>query len=186
MHVKRKRLSNHNRAPIDPVMWAILSDTPLPAGANPFTLIMGGRDATMRPLWGQYRASILAQWIESKPGTRPALWWKYDSPRASTARAGRFAGTKTGERMPEPRQLLSGSGVPLHEATAYAPAYRYGIPNWCGDPDAPPVFESQHAYLKRHGLLEPGERKPRTEPHPHSQRLESTTSRQARTALDRP
>ena len=164
MPAKRKRLSNVNRAPIDPVLWSILNDEPLPADANKFTVMMGGRYAYMLPLWEEYRAAILAEWIEAHPGTRPSLWWKYDAPRVTTTTAGRYAGTLTGARMIEPRQLLSGSGSPRHEVTANAPSYRYGIPHWFGDLDDPPLFESQHAYLKRHGLLEPGERKPLTGP----------------------
>jgi len=56
---------------------------------------------------------------------------------------------------------------------AYVPSYSLGVPDsWVGawemdyygelraerfDPTDPPVFESQASYLKRHGLLMPGE-----------------------------
>jgi hypothetical protein len=76
----------------------------------------------------------------------------------------------------------------MHEISAYAPSFSYGIPNnWfevperpaglqmgefldahyaelarrCApiNPDDPPLFESQATYLERHGLLLPGERR---------------------------
>jgi hypothetical protein len=42
---------------------------------------------------------------------------------------------------------------------AVVPAFAYGIPTvWVGlDENKPPIFESQAAYLKRHGLLLAGE-----------------------------
>jgi len=75
-------------------------------------------------------------------------------------------------RLIEPRRLLRGNGKPLHEALLIAPAHDYGIPVWFGDPDNPPAFESQHAYLKRHGLQHPAERRPIAEPFPHPLRIE--------------
>lgn len=74
--------------------------------------------------------------------------------------------------MIEPRQLLRGKGAPLHEVTAYTPTYHYGIPAWKGDPDALLRFETQRAYLKRHGLLRPGEGRARAEPEPCPARIE--------------
>ena len=174
------------QAPTDLVHWAMLSDTPIPTDANPFTLIQGRKYNFMRDLWNEHRETILASWVLTNPGTRPSMWWRYDAPRASAATAGKFAGTPTGERMIEPRALLTGEGKPLHEASNHGPAYWYGIPTWCGSLDAPPTFETQHAYLKRHGLLQPGEHKPRTEPFPQPRRLERTTSRQVHAAADRP
>lgn len=63
--------------------------------------------------------------------------------------------------MIEPRRLQAGGVAPRHEVMAYAPVYDYGIPVWCGDPDEPPEFETQAAYLRRHGLLPPAERRAR-------------------------
>jgi len=57
---------------------------------------------------------------------------------------------------------------------AYAPAHHYGIPAWFGDPENPPIFESQHAYLKRHSLLLPAERRPVSELFPHPLRIEGS------------
>ncbi|URL57015.1 hypothetical protein IM816_10095 [Luteibacter flocculans] len=53
--------------------------------------------------------------------------------------------------------------------------HHYGIPAWCGDPDNPPEFETQRAYLKRHGLLLPEERRKIDEPFLHPLRIEAAT-----------
>ncbi|TPG45516.1 hypothetical protein EAH75_18025 [Rhodanobacter glycinis] len=113
-------------------------------------------DPVMRPLWEVQGPAILIDWIAAHPGTRPSCWWRYQAPSGG-------------------RQCLFGEGKPLHEVLNIAPSYAFGIPDWCGDPEAPPIFETQHAYLKRHGLLEPGERKPRSEPHPLPLRIVPVT-----------
>lgn len=62
-------------------------------------------------------------------------------------------------------------GTPCAQVLAYLPEYHLGIPvRWVGDsaldrgikaerfdPEDPPTFESQAAFLKRHGLLARGE-----------------------------
>jgi hypothetical protein len=64
-------------------------------------------------------------------------------------------------KLAEPRKRLGGVGTPSHEAYDIVPLYSLGIPNlWVEiDPENPPIFESQAAYLERHGLFLPGERK---------------------------
>lgn len=158
MPTNRHLRTRTRREAIDPALWAILTDAPLPADANPI-LVMEGRSYTyMRPLWDEHRAGILADWIKAHPGARPAMWWVFDAPRLAPDKLGRWAGTMYGPRMIETRRKLRGDGRPLHETLNYAPAYHYGIPAWLGDPGNPPEFETQHAYLKRHGLLLPAER----------------------------
>lgn len=99
----------------------------------------------MQLLWEEHCGRILTEWIEAHPGTRPAMWWRYDAPRASLKAQGHFAGSNMGARMIKPRRLLSGGGAPLHEVLGYAPQHNYGIPAWHLDPDDPPVFETQRA-----------------------------------------
>ena len=81
--------------------------------------------------------------------------------------------------MPEPRQRIGGIGTPSFEVLAYAPCFCKGIPisfinEWdmkfyadsfkgknvspIGEND-PPTFESEAAYLQRHDLLTPQEKK---------------------------
>ena len=50
-------------------------------------------------------------------------------------------------------------GTPRYEVLNDVPHFPFGIAaSWVAiDPDDPPRFESEAAYLRRHGLLEPGE-----------------------------
>ncbi|GAB2582498.1 hypothetical protein GCM10027066_24880 [Dyella jejuensis] len=120
-------------------------------------------------------ANVAADWIKTKPGTRPAMWWRYDAPRLDPAQLGRWSRTVLAPRLIETRRKLSGEGMPLHEALNYAPSHHYGIPAWFGDPDNPPAFESQRAYLKRHSLPLPAERRQVPEPVRYPLRIEVAT-----------
>ena len=159
MPTNRRYRARVRQAPIDPTHWALLTDAPLPADANPFLVIDRNFDRVMRPLWEEYGVEIVVDWIDAHPGTRPSLWWKYDAPRA----AGQDK-LPPHQRQVEPRRQILGEGVPLHEVQNVLPSYNFGIPDWCGDPVEAPIFESQHAYLKRHSLLRKGERAPRVDP----------------------
>lgn len=93
-------------------------------------------ESSARRAWVRNRESVLKEWRECSPGTRPSAWWKFDAP--------------------EPRRQLSGAGRPGWEAVpAMVPAYGFGVPlDWAGFLKTdPPEFESQATYLKRHGLL---------------------------------
>ena len=62
-------------------------------------------------------------------------------------------------KLPEPRKRTGDTGRPAHEVQAAVPSFEYSLPTvWGGlDGDDPPIFESQAAYLKHHGLLLAGE-----------------------------
>jgi hypothetical protein len=171
---RRYRTRPRNKG-IDPTHWAILTDALPPADANPFIALDAESYDAMRLLWEDHCAGILADWIKTKPGTRPAMWWRYDAPRLDPEKHGRWSRTVLAPRLIETRRKLRGDGKPLHEALNYAPAHHYGIPAWCGDPDNPPEFETQRIYLKRHGLLLPAERRKIAEPYPHPLRIEAAT-----------
>ena len=137
MPTKRTRLSRRRRDDprADPVMWRHLTDCPL---ASDFVFV----DAAIEPAWREHGAAILAGWIEERPGTRPACWWRFDAPG--------------------PRLRLGGIGTTCPERwPAYAPLLRLGIETlWAAvDQGDPPRFESQAAFLARHKLLLPGEAK---------------------------
>ena len=88
-------------------------------------------DDDVRALWAAHGAAIVEEWAERAPGTRPSFWWQFDAP--------------------EHRQQLGGTG------TATASCFVLGIPaDWTEDFD-PALYESQAAFLKRHGLLLAGE-----------------------------
>jgi hypothetical protein len=112
-------------------------------------------DSRHRRLWLASRERLVASQITAHPGTRPFAWWAWDTA--------------------EPRRRLGGTGDACHDVLAYTPWFRFGLPvvfvserlrsvlsaDFRGtpvDPQDPPVFESQAAFLDRHGLFAPGER----------------------------
>jgi hypothetical protein len=74
---------------------------------------------------------------------------------------GTFSGCFYDGKLPEPRKRTGGIGTPAYEVKCVKPIFSYGIPNvWVGvDENDLPTFESQAAYLKRHGVLFAGEEK---------------------------
>jgi hypothetical protein len=86
-------------------------------------------------LWKSYRHEVMEWWIEQKPCSRPARFWEFE--------------------LSEPRKRLGGTGEP-----DVSTDYKKGIPSdWEAiDPEDPPTFESEAAYLERHGLLTKSEK----------------------------
>jgi hypothetical protein len=111
--------------------------------------------AALPAFWREHSEAIVAEHVAKHPGTRPLRWWEYSAPG--------------------PRQRLGGIGTPCSEVLAHAPRFALGVPvDWVSesdietwphlrtkakpiDPNDPPTFESQASYLKRLGLLLPGE-----------------------------
>lgn len=168
---RRYRVRARNDA-LDPVRWAMLNDMLPPDDSNRFLWLDREHYNALLPYWQEHRKTILADWIKTKPGTRTSMWWRYDAPRLATENLGRWSRTVMATRMIELRRLLRGEGQPLHEVLNYAPVHHYGIPAWFGDPDNPPKFETQRAYLKRHSLLLPAEKRSIAEPYPHPLRIQ--------------
>jgi hypothetical protein len=139
--------------------WRYLFDEPETADDAFDRLLLEGSDRE-RELWTACRDQVLALWAQGRPGTRPLLWWAFDAP--------------------EPRRRLGGTGTPMFEVLGNAPRFDRGVPrDWLEqstvdcyrnhlkppihiaelayDPDDPPIYESEPAYLRRHNLLLPGE-----------------------------
>jgi hypothetical protein len=109
--------------------------------------------AQLKRLWESIREEVLADWTSEKPGTRPPGWWEFDSPG--------------------PRQRVGGTGNTQAAARGVSDVYACGMPlYWIDDTYAkhypgavavdatdPPRFEAEATYLKRLGLLAPGELK---------------------------
>ena len=96
----------------------------------------------LRSAWRKERAGILELFEQDKPGHRPWAWWFFDAP--------------------SPRLKIGGQGVPVWEKyPAVKPCYFMGIPEYFEDNDEsdPLLYESESAYLKRHGLLSSEEEK---------------------------
>jgi hypothetical protein len=93
-----------------------------------------GDEGQLREIWADHRDEILKDWIKDNPGSRPWAWWVCDAKEA--------------------RMQVGGSGIP------YIDDLEMGIPRrWLGArPDAPPVVESQAAYLQRLHLLTSAEK----------------------------
>ena len=91
------------------------------------------RRPAMKEAWNSYRGQVLTDWIKKNPCSRPSAFWSFDAT--------------------EPRKQNSGSGDGICEGMAIDAD---GLPkywqfNW--DTSDPPIFESEAAYLERHGLL---------------------------------
>ncbi len=131
-----RRKRHLREAPSDDLV-NILSDVPWQQHENPFSRFAIGYDE-LEAGWRKYGDTIVRDWIRHSPGTRPSHWWAFESR--------------------EPRRQLGGEG------SASGSGFAFGLPySWNG---GEPVFETQHEYLKRLGLLLPGEAPPIREPHP--------------------
>lgn len=122
-------------------------------------------------LWADHSARIVAEHVSDHPGTRPARWWQYEDvePRR------RLGGTGTPASdvlayMPTfsfglptiwisrwQVKYYSGIAVDIHGCPIGGLTPTKGFKGVAIDPNNPPTFESQAAYLKRHSLFLPGE-----------------------------
>jgi hypothetical protein len=92
-------------------------------------------------LWRAHRDELLAEWLATWPGTRPNGWWLFDAP-------------------PEPRHwIFNGHASPVDIPSAWT-GWRElrGVQITDRTGRRATRFESQAHYLKRLGLLAPGER----------------------------
>jgi hypothetical protein len=103
-------------------------------------------------IWNNYKEEILESWIVEYPGSRPFAWWEWDAPRdEDLIREWRYHHT-----FPIARLQTSGKGTTNQARySGMLPSFSLAIPDSWHEIDKanPPTFESQAAYLKRHGLL---------------------------------
>ncbi|MGV8057875.1 MAG: hypothetical protein AB2L12_07640 [Smithellaceae bacterium] len=131
--------------------------------------------------WDDVKDKILADWILKHPCSRPWAWWEYEAPKEAvqgwdyehfnSAQRLRVGGTGT------PTHEVLGSwggftkGIPNSWIDQWLADYyngrakdihgniittKYKEGDFKGiaiDPDNPPIYESDAAYLERHGLL---------------------------------
>lgn len=114
-------------------------------------------------LWGTHSERIVAEHVSVYPGTRPARWWQYVvEPRQ------RLGGIGTPASDVLAHVPTFSFGLPSvwfsQRQVKYYTGVNHGGPigsrfpssDFKGvsiDPNDPPTFESQAAYLKRHGFL---------------------------------
>ncbi len=125
-----------------------------------------------KSLWNQNRDEILEAWILKRPGSRPALWWDYSSPRWLDDP---WAGFPYHQTLQRPRQRLDTNSdilLPWQFAKNIKPAFFHGVPcsyfklgrlHVPADELKKVYFESQASYLKRLNLFYPGEAERLTE-----------------------
>ena len=171
MPVKRRAGKAHHSSELLPVELAFLRDEPLPddcsfaddcawwsmlgmAGGwgGPYEPrdpdgLMAPKRPSISAMWAAVGRTIVEEWRQDAPGSRPRCWWLLTAP--------------------EPRRRLGGSGEPDPRLRPRGqPDMRYGVPTcWSAesDPADPPTFESQATYLQRLNLLLPNERERLTE-----------------------
>lgn len=132
--------------------------------ANAFSFFVS--DAELREPWEFARDSILREWTRARPGTRPPGWWRFDAPEEPRLRLG---GTGTAwedsvrGRIPEQWVdkwevgYYTGRQVDVDGALIGVEYVGEDFDGVAIDPNDPPLFESEPAYLRRLGLLLPGE-----------------------------
>jgi hypothetical protein len=155
-HARRRTPEIRPKLEIKQGIWDYLNDEPIPDddSETKFAIIMleAGDGEYLRELWTRARAEVLGAWLKDHPGTRPAVWWRFDAPR-------QLLGTHDGAfydgKLPQPRKQLSGAGCDASLISAYMPSYESGLPtSWAGFEEGdPPVFEAQCEYLRRNNLL---------------------------------
>jgi hypothetical protein len=160
-HARRRSPEVRPKLEISDGVWAYLNDQGIPDGDSEthfeVLLLEAGDGEALRELWGRARGEVITGWTKDHPGgTRPSIWWRFDAPRQLL---GTHSGCFYDGKLQQPRKQLSGAGCDASAISAYMPSYKCGLPTaWAGFEESdPPVFESQAAYLRRHGLLTPHE-----------------------------
>jgi hypothetical protein len=140
----------------------------------------------LRAAWEACREELLGSWLKAHPGTRPWAWWELDAPRWTRTFDAYLDGTlpeprrRLGGIGTPSFEVLAivpcfAFGLPVTFVDAWSVAYyngrakdihgnpigtEYQEGHFKGvaiDPADPPRFESEAAYLERHGLLTPAE-----------------------------
>ncbi len=174
MPTKRTRISRNILPQVSPEKLFFLSDglfgENLERESYELFLVQGDNNAR-HALWSEHREEILKAWIIERPGTRPRLWWRYDAPEPERKRLGGI-GTPAHEVLnyvPSFNLGISDQWIDGDDVALYNGRMRHAITseritnngkwregNFTGDaidPSNPPRYESQAAYLARHGLL---------------------------------
>jgi hypothetical protein len=180
MPTTRRRRRQVLREPLSPALrhWletGELGDPETAGFLEMFTLTHRGQRAALVRWWRASCDEIVRDWIAAHPGTRPHGWWEFDSPEPQRCRLGGI-GTPAHECLAH--APLFRFGLPLAWVDRFSAEYYTGRArdihgNRIGtayanraepfqgraiDPQDPPRYESEAAFLDRHGLLSAAER----------------------------
>jgi len=122
----------------------------------------------------QCKDLIIEAWVRERPGTRPRWWWRRYAPEPARRRLGgvgdpahEFLAYTESYQYGIPSVFITrfdesyynGRATDIHGRQIGA-EFREGQFKGKGiNPDDPPRYESQPAFLDRHGLLKPAERR---------------------------
>lgn len=168
----KKEIAKKRKLPEN--IWKFLNDEH-PDPGNDVDIFLLQEDGT-RKLWDESKNEIMAAWIMKHPGTRPTLWWDFDAPRTLPGPRRRLGGIGTPgfevlahkpyffKGLPvifiskSQEDFYNGRQVDIHgkKISTYNEGDFKGV---AIDSDDPPVFESETAYLQRHGFLTEAEKK---------------------------
>ena len=112
-------------------------------------------DSTRPKYWDDIREELVSDYVRKHPGTRPWAWWAMDAPEPELVDQGEDL-----EPVSFMRRQVGGTGA-LDGLSRCSFGIPYGIDH-CNPPlpnDDPPMYESQAAYLRRHGLLSATEKR---------------------------
>jgi hypothetical protein len=170
MPTKRKRVSRlHQVTEVSPALWHYLRTGDYAGGPGCLDLFFMDERA-FGDAWQAVRDSLLGEWIPERPGTRPWAWWQFEAPEARRRLGGtgnRWADVHGDDRKQRflfglPTDWLSqslvdyynGRGLVQKDRNCWNLDYKEGAFPFVGvDANDPPRFESEAAYLQRHGVL---------------------------------
>jgi hypothetical protein len=180
MPTKRRRIAHSPIQQISPAILSHLSEGLylMPAGEDAerevFTWKYFTRAEEKVRIFSLVREPILREWIRQRPGTRPQFWWLHDAPEKYRRRLG-GVGDPAHEHLAYAESY--DKGIPSIFVDEWSADYYNGrahdihgnqirtdyregdFRGKAIDPTNPPTFESEAAYLQRHGLLAPDEKR---------------------------
>jgi hypothetical protein len=104
------------QASVSVAAWAYLTGSPRPAEACEIESYLlryqlGGQPLEARALWASAGGSVMLQWIQTHPGTRPHGWWMAEAPEPRQQVGGRAVGwvfLRGGDQWREQEGLRAG------------------------------------------------------------------------------
>lgn len=162
----QKRRHRNRKEQLDPRVWAWLAH-----GIDDDSLVVFIAQDRVRELWAEHGTKATAEFVKANPGRRPPAWWQCSAPEPRRRLGGRGTPCHTALNYTahlefgvpvswlQPGDWLHYNGqVRDHDGALIDTGYVLGdLPCQPIDRNDLPLYESQPAYLRRLGLLLPGE-----------------------------